>query len=152
MFFVFWFVCLYVCLLVCLFSFLFFVCLGFNVTRENFSITYEWMAKHFNLYSAVMEIDHEQCRYFYVPYLLWHRANPLWWSSATTRDTHTSWRAFGSGAVTTCCKDKNLSRPGIEPQIFVREANALPLNHRGGEYVIHGYQIWPLVLLRSGQI
>ena len=42
------------------------------------------------------------------------RENSLKWSSQRTRDTHTCYRAFRIGAVTTCFKDMGLSRPGIE--------------------------------------
>ena len=41
-------------------------------------------------------------------------------------------RAFGSGAVTTCFYHSGLSRPGIEPRSPACEANALPLRHRVG--------------------
>ena len=48
-----------------------------------------------------------------------------------TRDTHTCYRAFGSGAVTTFFNDLGLSRPGIEPRSPACDANALQLRHRG---------------------
>ena len=67
-------------------------------------------------------------------------------------DTHTSCRVFDRGAVATCLKDKDLSRPGIKPRSLVWEANALQLRYGGGEYVINGYRIYLLVLLISGHI
>ena len=41
-------------------------------------------------------------------------------------------RAFGSGTVTTCFNDSDLSLSGIEPRSLACGANALPLCHRGG--------------------
>ena len=38
----------------------------------------------------------------------------LYWSSPRTRDTHTYYRAFSSGAVTTSFNDLGLSRLGFE--------------------------------------
>ena len=63
-------------------------------------------------------------------------------------DTHTSCRAFDSGAVDTCFKGKDLSRPGIKPRYLAWEAIALPLSHSDHS----GYQIYLLVLLISGHI
>ena len=62
------------------------------------------------------------------------RANPLWWSSQRTRDTHTCCRAFGIVAFTTCVNDLVISWPGIEPRSPACEANTLPESHRG-DYV-----------------
>ena len=66
--------------------------------------------------------------------------------------THTSCRVFDSGAVATCFKDKDLSRPGIKTRSLTWEAIGIPLSHRGGEYMINGYRIYLLVLLISGHI
>ena len=63
--------------------------------------------------------------------------------------THTSYRAINSGAVATCFKDKDLSKLGIKPRSLAWEAIGIPLSHRGGEYVINGYQIYRLVLFIS---
>ena len=69
----------------------------------------------------------EQWGFFNVSHLLRHGPTVY-----TLSHTHTSCRAFASGAVTSCFYDLGLSRPGIESGSPACEANALPLRHRGG--------------------
>ena len=95
-----------------------FVCLGFIVPLENVLLIrrrhyYRWRAANFDLCSALVAI--EQWGFFTaLPYLLWHGA----WSCPRTRDTHTYWRAFSSGAVTTCFNNLGLSRLGLKHPTF----------------------------------
>ena len=73
----------------------------------------------------------EQWGFFNVPHPLRHGPTVynghLRWPM-----TLTCWRAFDSGAVTTCFYDLGLSRSEIEPRSPSCEATALPLRHRGG--------------------
>ena len=93
-----------------------FVCLGVFVSLENVSLIwrrhlYRWRAANFDLCSALMAI--EQWEFFSVPHLLRHGSSPR------TRDIHTYCRAFGSGAVTTCCNDLGLSRDNIVMDVVI---------------------------------
>ena len=59
----------------CTLVFFMFVCLGFFVQLENFSLMWRrhhcrWRAAHFDLCSILMA--NEQWRFFSVPHLLWH--------------------------------------------------------------------------------
>ena len=85
-----------------------FVCLSFFIPLKNFSLIwirlhYRWRAiRHsycFEPYyrSTLMAI--EQWRFFSMLHL--HGISVIW-SSPRTRDTHTYWWAFSSGAVNTC--------------------------------------------------
>ena len=114
----------------------FFVCLWFFVQSENFSLiwrrhNYWWKAANFDLCSALIAI--EQWGFFSVPHLLWHGA-----SSPRTRDTHTNWSAFCTGAVSTCFYDLGLSRLGFEhPTFSLRDARSNWLRHRRGSFVVN---------------
>ena len=114
----------------------FFVCLWFFVQSENFSLiwrrhNYWWKAANFDLCSALIAI--EQWGFFSVPHLLWHGA-----SSPRTRDTHTNWSAFCTGAVSTCFYDLGLSRLGFEhPTFSLRDARSNWLRHLRGLFVVN---------------
>ena len=92
--------------------FVLFVFFGvFRPTREFFTHSRchhcRWRAANFDLCSTLMAI--EQCGVFSVPHLLWRGASVynghLWGPVTLTLITHTYYRAFGSGAVTTCFYD-----------------------------------------------
>ena len=88
-------------------------------------------AANFDLCSALIAI--EQWGFFSVPHLLWHGA-----SSPRTRDTHTNWSAFCTGAVSTCFYDLGLSRLGFEhPTFSLRDARSNWLRHRHGLFVVN---------------
>ena len=70
-----------------------------------------------------------------MPHLLRHGPTLYNGNSPRTRDNPTCYRAFGSGAVTTCFYELGLSRPGIEPRFPAHDANALSLRHHGGLWV-----------------
>ena len=72
--------------------------------------------------------------FFSLSHLLWH---PFIMSSSMIRDTHTYYRAFSSGAVTTCFYDLGLSWLGIEhPTLRLRDQRSNRLRHRRGIYKI----------------
>ena len=53
-----------------------------------------------------------------------------------TRDTHISWRAFGSSAVTICLNDLGLSRLGFKhPTFRLRGERFNLLRHRRGSMI-----------------
>ena len=112
----------------CLYVWLF-VCLGFIVPFENFSIIwrrnhYRWRAASFVLCSALMAI--EQWEFFIEPHLLWHGEGPPFiWLSLRTRDAFTYCRAFSSGTVPSCFYDLGLSRMRFEHPTFRLRATAL---------------------------
>ena len=98
----------------------FFVCWGVFVRLANFSLIwrrhhYRWRTANFDLCSAL--IASEQWGFFSVPYLLWQGAS-VNNGHQRTLDTHTSCRAFSSGAVTICSYDLGLSRLGFEHPTF----------------------------------
>ena len=98
-----------------------FVCLGFIVPLQNFSLIwrrhhYWWRAANFDLCSALMAI--EQWRFFSMPHLELHGASvPVTLTPS-------------SGAVTTWFYDLCLSRLGFEhPTFCLRGQRSNPLHH-----------------------
>ena len=70
----------------------------------------------------------------------------LYWSSPRTRDTHTYYRAFSSGAVTTCFYKLGLSRLRFEHTTFrLRDQRSYPLRHRRGHQGWRRSSIWLIV-------
>ena len=111
-----------------------FVCFGSFVSLGNCSLIwnrhhYQWRTIHHDLFSTLMAI--EQWGFFNVPHLLWHGPT-LYNDHLRCSVTLTPCRVFGSGALTTCLNNLNLSRPGIEHRSPACEANALPLRQCGG--------------------
>ena len=106
-------------LLICLFGFFF-------LPLENCSLVWrrhyiQWRVSNFDLYSGYMTTEQ------------WGFLRDTWdillqWSSPRTRETHTCFQAFGSGAFTTCFNDFGFSRPEIEPR-----KHALPLRLKNGQ-------------------
>ena len=92
--------------------------MGFYVPLKNFSLIwrrhhYRWRASNFDLCLAFMAID--QWEFFIVAHVLWHGASVY---NGHLRDTHTYWRVFCSGAVTTCFYGLSLPRLGFENPTF----------------------------------
>ena len=121
-------------------SFCLFVCLGFFVPLENFSLIwrrhhYRWRVANFGLRWALMAI--EQWGFFSVAHLLWHGAS-VYKCHLRGRVTLTP---IDSAALTTCFYDLGLSRLGFEPQTFrLRGERSKRLSHRRG-------LIWHNILL-----
>ena len=67
---------------------------------------------------------------------------PFQWFFPRASVTHTCCRVFGSGAVTTCFIDLNLSRQGIEHRSLACEANPLPQSHCVGKCETVTLIIW----------
>ena len=105
-----------------------FVCLGFFVPLQKFSLIWRrqhcrWWAAHFDRCLALLAI--EQWEFFSVQHLLWNGAFPR------TRYTHTYCGAFSSAAVTSCLYDLSLSRLGLKhPTFRLRGEPSSPLGHR----------------------
>ena len=110
------------------------ICLGSFDSLGNFSLIwsrhhYQWSTIHYDLFLTLMAI--EQWGFFNVPHLLWHGPT-LYNDHLRCSVTLTPCRVFGSGALTTCLNNLNLSRPGIGHRSSACEANALPLRQCGG--------------------
>ena len=113
-----------------------FVCLGFIVTIENFSLIwrrhhYQWRAAQFDLCSALMAI--EQSGFFSVPHLLWHWASVY---NGQLRGPVTLTPIAERFAVEMSLPvfyDLGLSRQGFNhPTIHLRAQRSNHLRHRRG--------------------
>ena len=116
-----------------------YVCLGFIVPHEDFSVIwrrhhYRWRAANFDLCLELMAI--EQWGFFSVPHLLWHGAF-VYNGHLRGPVTHTFCRVFGSGAVTTSFYDLGLSRLGFEhPTFHLQGQRTHPLRQRHGQVLV----------------
>ena len=119
----------------CICLFCWFVDLEFIVPLENFSLIWRrhhcrWRAANFDLCSVFMVI--EKWWFFKVPHLLWHGPSVynLHLRGPVTLAPNL-WRAFGSGAVTTCFNDIGLSLLGLKhPNFRLWGDRSYPLRHR----------------------